>query len=40
MYMHPKRLVMHFQEMLFIYYKLWLTGLEALEFEPEEFLIF
>ena len=39
-YMHPKRLVMHFQEMLFIYYKLWLTGLEALEFEPEEFLIF
>ena len=38
--MHPKGLVMHFQKMVIVHYIIWLTVLEILEFEPEEFFIF
>ena len=37
--MHPKGLVMYFQKMVIVHY-IWLTVLEIIEFEPEEFLIF
>ena len=38
--MHPKSLIIHFPKMVIVYYVIWLTVLETVEFEAEEFLIF